>query len=140
MPAAAPCCPTHVFEDNFTGRVNMAWRVEQGQPDPHNPLMAGQYPWDGSTPFYSGTVLKDPVDSLWKSWSICTPRYAGHKWGEWDQRMAYATSEDGVRWVRPMLDGFPCLGREKSNVLLDFADGGNCFPMSVFVDLQAEPG
>ena len=93
--------PPLIFEDRFAQRRNMAWRVEPGRLDANNPLMIGEYPWDQSTPFYNGTVLKDPIDGLWKLWGITCPLYDGHDWGEWDQRMAYATSADGVHWTRP---------------------------------------
>src|SRR5579872_1192910 len=121
--------PLYFFEDNFAERRNMAWRVEPGQLA-QNPLMAGQYPWDAALPFYNGTVLKDPIDGLWKCWAIVVPEFDNYKWGEWDLRMGYATSEDGLKWVRPMLAGFPCMGHEKSNVLLDLPDGGACYQMS----------
>ena len=137
-PTTETDCPM-LFDDNFAERRNMAWRVEPGRIDPDNPLLAGKYPWDESTPFYNGTVLKDPIDGKWKLWGINYPVFAGHKWGEWDGRMGYAESDDGVHWHRPMLDGFACMGREKSNVLFDFADGGNCFQMSVLVDPEAGP-
>lgn len=130
--------PPLIFEDRFAQRRNMAWRVEPGRLDTNNPLMVGEYPWDQSTPFYNGTVLKDPIDGLWKLWGIACALYDGNDWGEWDQRMGYATSTDGVHWTRPMLEGFPCLGQERSNVLLDFPDGGSCFQMSVLVDPDAK--
>ena len=128
-----------IFQDDFCRHFDIAWRVEPGRQDPNNPLMMGEHPWDAGTPFYNGTVLKDPVDGLYKCWSIASPFETDHQWGQWDQRCAYATSEDGVHWRRPMLEGFPCLGQPTSNVLLDFADGGSCYQMSVLVDPDAEP-
>ena len=126
-----------IFEDNFCKHFDVAWRVEPGRLDPNNPLMTGELPWDEGTPFYSGTVLKDPIDGLWKCWGIAAPFEEDHQWGQWSFRCGYATSEDGVHWDRPQLDGFPCMGREKSNVLFDFADGGSCYQMSVLVDPEA---
>jgi hypothetical protein len=131
--------PPMFFDDDFMERRNMAWRVEPGRLDPHNPLLVGDLDWDGSTPIYSGTVLKDPLDGVWKMWGAAYPVFDSHKWGEWDCRLAYAVSEDGVHWTKPQLDGFPCMGRETTNVLLDFADGGNCFQASVLIDPAAEP-
>jgi len=130
--------PPVILADDFAERRNMAWRVERGTLDPNNPLLVGENPWDASTPFYNGTVLKDSIDGQWKLWGINFPPFDGHKWGEWDGRMGYAVSDDGVHWTRPMLEGFPCMGRERSNVLFDFPDGGNCFQMSVLVDPDAE--
>jgi len=131
--------PPVFFEDVFCRHFDVAWRVEPGRLDPNNPLMAGELPWDGGTPFYNGTVFKDPIDGLWKCWGIAAPFEEDHQWGKWEFRCGYATSEDGVNWERPELEGFPCMGREKSNVLFDFADGGSCYQMSVLVDADAEP-
>ncbi|MFH0962683.1 MAG: hypothetical protein V2A58_01580 [Planctomycetota bacterium] len=134
-----PATPPMIYSDNFCRHFDVAWRVEPGKLDPANPLMTGQYPWDAGTPFYNGTVLKDPVDGLFKCWSIAAPHEDNHTWGQWHLRCAYATSEDGVRWTRPQLAGFPCMGQERSNVLLDFPDGGSCYQMSVLVDPDAAP-
>src|SRR5690349_18718423 len=82
--------PLYFLEDDFVERRNMAWRVEPGQLAQNNPLMTGQYPWDGATPFYNGTVLIDPIDGLWKLWGISCPEFDNHKWGEWDFRVSYA--------------------------------------------------
>ena len=135
----SPDLPPLIFEDNFAQRRNMAWRVERGNFDPNSPLLVGEFPWNAATPFYNGTVLKDPLDGQWKLWGINYPVFDNHKWGEWDGRMGYAVSDDGVHWTCPMLEGFPCMGHEVSNVLFDFLDGGNCFQMSVLVDPDAEP-
>ena len=128
-----------ILQDDFCRHFDIAWRVEPGQQDAANPLMMGENPWDAGTPFYNGTVLRDPIDGLWKCWSIAAPYEENHQWGQWNQRCAYATSEDGVHWTRPALEGFPCMEHEKSNVLLDFPDGGSCYQMSVLVDPGAEP-
>ncbi|MFH0962682.1 MAG: hypothetical protein V2A58_01575 [Planctomycetota bacterium] len=126
-----------IFDDCFSKHCAVAWRVEPGKLDPHNPLMTGQHPWDGAHPFYLGTVLKDPIDGQWKSWGIAAPIEEPHE--QWSFRCAYATSADGVHWERPRLAGFPCLGQERTNVLMDFPDGGSCYQMSVLVDPAACP-
>lgn len=48
-------------------------RVEQGQPDPDNPLVEPEMPWDAGAVFAHGTVLRDPSDGLWKVWWASNP-------------------------------------------------------------------
>lgn len=36
--------PPIIVEDNFAERHRIAWRAEQAQPDPHDPLLEGDYP------------------------------------------------------------------------------------------------
>ena len=78
----------------------VAWRVEQGIPDANNPLLEPAMPWDAGGVFAHGTVLKDPIDNLWKAWqisaSIATPFRPG-TWRE-NRRITYLESPDGTTW------------------------------------------
>ena len=131
-------CPPMIFEDQFAEHRNIAWRVERGKPDPANPLMEPAYPWDSASPFNGGTVLLDPIDGLWKCWGLAFPHVEDFKRGEFFFSLAYAESEDGVHWTRPMLDGFPCMGQERSNALMTMEDVGKIGPISVLVHPEAE--
>ena len=139
--------PPYLFHDDFIERrmrldaqtpatKNLAWIVEPGVPDSANPLLSPAYPWDSASPFNSGTVLKDPIDGLWKCWGLAWPHT---ETGRFEHQLTYATSEDGVHWTRPMLDGFPCMGRAKSNVLLTYADLGMVGASSVIVHPHTKP-
>ena len=131
--------PPIIFEDSFAEPHSIAWRVEPGEWDSANPLIVGEHPWETACPFNAGTVLKDPLDGLWKAWGICFPHLDGFYRGQFDNRLAYFTSEDGVRWTKPQLDGFPCMGVDRSNVLLGLEDIGKCGYPSVIVHPDAEP-
>src|SRR5215831_10187194 len=83
----------------------VAWRVEQGQPDPHNPLLEPETPWDSGALFGFGTVVRDPLDGLWKAWMISNPPSIvpippGSSHFGWDARLTYFESKDGVSWQR----------------------------------------
>ena len=86
---------------------NIGWRIEQAVQEPANPLLEPKYPWDtGMFGSGHGTVLKDPIDGLFKAWlpSIeVNPDY-GKPGVHTLFRLTYAYSEDGVNWIRPELD------------------------------------
>jgi len=130
--------PPYFFEDPILRCKNIGWRVEEGVWDTHNPLMTPEYPWDSATSFSEGTVLKDPIDGLWKAWAGSYPHIEDFTVGQFDRRITYATSEDGVNWIKPQLDGFPCMGHEKSNVLLGLEDVGRAGLVTVLVHPEAE--
>lgn len=152
--------PPIFFGDDFAERVNIGWRIEPGVPDPANPLIEPKHPWDAGSPFSHGTVLIDPLDGKWKMWYVSTS-YADAD-NSFDRRLTYAESEDGVNWVRPMLDVIPFTGPpgktnkdysekagaacsreavvppcEKTNILLDHSSGGPCSFASVFLNVDA---
>src|SRR5437660_10342996 len=65
-----------LMADDFEDLEFMAWRVEPGRPDPHNPLLEPGMPWDSGGVFAHGTVLRDPIDGLWKAWQVSFPASA----------------------------------------------------------------
>lgn len=151
--------PPIFFTDDFAEHVNIGWRIEPGVPDPANPLMEPKYPWDSGCPFSHGTVLIDPFDGKWKMWYVSTP-YAEAD-NSFDRRLTCAESDDGVNWVRPMLDLVPFTGPpgktnesyweeaaapsrkaavplcDRTNILLDHSSGGSCSFASVFLNVDA---
>jgi hypothetical protein len=58
---------------DFESLQLVAWRVEPGVPDPHNPLLEPALRWDSGGIMAHGTVLRDPIDGLWKAWQVSTP-------------------------------------------------------------------
>ena len=133
MSTSAKEIPFLIGED-FVQRRNVAWRVELGEPDPENPLLEPEMPWDNDHPFLHGTVLRDPIDGLWKAWGAAAAHdpYRYHA-----RRLAYLESEDGVRWRRPELELCPYGEHKRTNILLDVDSGGNLSCMSVIVNPDA---
>ncbi len=122
-----------ILHDDFVERHNIAWRGERAQTDHNNPVLWPEYPWDAGATFTHGTALRDPIDGLYKMWHLSTPRFFH------DRQLTYACSEDGVNWVKPMLDIYPCDGHEKTNILIGSRMAGQVSQVSVFIHPEAEP-
>src|SRR5436190_24119498 len=71
--AAATARMPLLMPDDFSEMNLTAWRVELGAPDPQNPLIEGEMPWDAGGVGIHGSVFKDPLDQLWKAYLVCTP-------------------------------------------------------------------
>ena len=99
----------------------VAWRVEQGIPDTNNPLLEPEMPWDAGGVFAHGTVLKDPIDNLWKAWQISASLATPFRPGTWreNRRITYLESSDGTTWYRPDLTLFPWQDHEHTNIIMD---------------------
>jgi len=134
-----------LMPDDFESLKLAAWRIEEGAPDPHNPLLEPAMPWDAGGIMGHGTVLHDPIDGLWKAWQVSTPEETeldGLKsLHEARRRLTYLESRDGVKWHRPMLSLVSWPGHPKTNILLDFDSGGTAQYASVMIDAsnKAEP-
>ena len=112
-----------LMPDDFEDLHMVAWRVEQGQPDPHNPLVEPKMPWDLGNVMGHGTVLHDPIDGRWKAWQISTPvsEPKPGRPGVWtaDYRLTYLESDDGVNWRRPELSLVKWPGYAHTNILMN---------------------
>lgn len=111
-----------LMADDFEDLDFVAWRIEPGIPDPHNPLLEPEMPWDSGGVFGHGTVLRDPIDGLWKAWQVSFPAVAKPEKfdGRWFQaRITYLESNDGVRWRRPKMKHVLWNGTEESNIVID---------------------
>ena len=108
---------------DFSDMEMVAWRVEQGQSDSHNPLVAPKFPWDIGSVMGHGTVLHDPIDGRWKAWQISNPMATQppNRPGVWlaDDRLTYLESDDGVNWRRPELSIVKWPGYKGTNILMD---------------------
>ena len=134
--------------DDFEDMDMVAWRVEQGRPDPHNPLVEPKMPWDLGAVLSCGTVLRDPIDGKWKAWQISTPPATREPKnpGIWysDRRLTYLDSDDGVRWRRPELTVVKWPGYGHTNILIDMwcgyasvnIDPGREWPYEMFMLLN----
>ncbi len=128
--------PPMFFQDDFVEHNLVAWRIEPGELDPNNPLLEPKYPWDTPAPCIGhGTVLKDPLDGVYKAWTcaIGQPTLAGKP--SHPMRLTYACSEDGVHWDRPELDVLSFEQYERTNLLFH----GKTSYASVFVDPESNP-
>ncbi len=126
-----------LMAEDFVEKHNVAWRIEEAQEESANPLMEPEFPWESAAVFSHGTVLKDPVDGLWKAWYISAQQTTLQSSAE--RRLCYAESEDGVHWIRPRLSICSYPGHSKTNILLDIQSGGSSQHASVIIHPNAPP-
>ncbi len=121
QPKAALKALPFLMPEDFDDLDFMAWRVEPGRPDPHNPLLEPAMPWDSGSVFAHGTLLRDPIDNLWKAWNVSIPApMPDHYDSRWFQALlTYLESEDGVRWRRPSLSLRKWPGHPENNIIMD---------------------
>lgn len=127
-----------LMPDNFDSLLLVSWRVETGVQDSHNPLLEPAMPWDLGGVMAHGTVLRDPIDGLWKAWQVSTP---AEKWlnglraeHEKQRRLTYLESKDGIHWYRPKLPFVKWPGHDSTNIILDLNSGGTAVYASVIVN------
>jgi hypothetical protein len=148
VPLAAGEAPTRMpllMPDDFAELRLCGWRVEPGMPDPHNPLIEGEMPWDRGGVGIHGSVFKDPIDKRWKAYLVCTPaeelpekqpENQGEPWASENhshRRVCLFESDDGLKWTRPLLSNVPFAGHKKTNILFDVDQGVSAYS-SVLVE------
>ena len=73
------------------------------------PLINPTEPWEGNSVYIYGTVLKnEPVGSNYRMW------YTSYTAGNY--YLCYATSTDGINWVRPKLGLIDFKGSKQNNI------------------------
>jgi hypothetical protein len=132
-----------LMPDDFSDLHLCGWRVELGQQDPANPLVEGEFPWERGGVGIHGTVLKDPIDGLFKAWVVCTPgEETSEGWPDgWssvandrDRCICYFESTDGVKWEKPLLSNVSYGSHERTNLIFSSAKFGLQAYASVLVD------
>jgi hypothetical protein len=134
-----------LMPDDFSELALCAWRVELGTPDPENPLIEGEMPWDRGGVGDHGSVFVDPITGKWKAYLECTPaeefpenqpENQGKSWNSENahfRRVCLFESEDGLHWTRPMLSNVKYGLHEKTNIIFDIDEGTSGYA-SIFVD------
>ncbi len=130
-----------LMPDDFAELRLCGWRVEPGTPDPQNPLIEGEMPWDRGGVGIHGSVFKDPLTGRWKAYLVCTPaeEMPENRDKPWEsenaaqRRVCLFESDDGVHWTRPQLVNVPFAGHKKTNILFDVSEGVSAYS-SVLVD------
>jgi hypothetical protein len=113
-----------LFVDDFLIAGTDLERVyHQAEYHPACPLVKPEHPWESNAKgaaamVFSDGVWFDPADRLFKMW------YMAGYWGP----LAYAFSEDGIRWTKPRLDVVA-----GTNIVLDAPRGST----TVWLDREA---
>ena len=133
----------HLFLDlhDLTRVERLHRRVHQPQRHADNPILRGDNPWETVASLY-GTVLYDAAESRFRMWYLTGPYSAGMVQVRGRQALGnitllgYATSEDGVRWDKPVLNQLDIEGSTANNLI----DVGrtNCEGFAVLFD-EDEP-
>lgn len=116
MDSASTC--RHVFFDLVdVERLDFAEQVvEQATKHPLNPVLdvGGMYEWDSgqASPWAMRGIAYDDLDGLFKCWYNGTDTRSSPRW--WSA--GYATSTDGVRWVKPHLGMHEYNGNGDNNI------------------------
>jgi hypothetical protein len=143
-PASAQRMPL-LMPDDFSDLHLVGWRVELGVPDSANPLIEGEMPWDAGGVGIHGSVFRDPIDSLWKAYLVCTPaeefpdKLPENRARPWasenaaQRRVCLFESSDGVHWRRPMLENVPFGKHQRTNIIFDVKEGVSAYS-SILID------
>ncbi len=116
---AVPASPFNVgsLAQLFVDRVlvrearGIAFTLHPAEKHPDNPLVVADRPWESWRLESYGTVLHDEDDGIFKMW-YWSPSSPGYAIGVEDVRQPltlYATSEDGVKWEKPLVGTVPAL-------------------------------
>jgi len=92
---------------------NIRREVQQAQKHEGNPIITREYPWEARHATIYGSVLRDEARGVFRMWYNAYGEDYYNK-----QVMAYAESEDGVNWVKPMMDVRTWEGYERTNILM----------------------
>ncbi|GAA3413120.1 hypothetical protein ACFFNY_01160 [Paenibacillus hodogayensis] len=82
-----------------------------------NPILCRDKPWEGDMAFSPWVIWDDDL-RLFRMWYECFS--LSHYWKRGNDPiywMCYAESEDGIHWIKPLLDVCPFPGYEKTNVV-----------------------
>lgn len=142
--AVEPARMPLLMPDDFSDLHLTGWRVEPAAPDPANPLIEGEMPWDAGGVGIHGSVFQDAVAGGWKAYLVCTPaedfperqpENQGKPWASENhahRRVCLFESEDGVHWTRPELDNVPFGEHAKTNIVFDVNDGVSAYSSILF--------
>ena len=114
----------YIIED-LTGATKV---LNQPVKHPKNPLMIRDKPWERDDPDYT-TVIYDQAEGIFKMW------YAMHvpdRKLDSEQVLGYATSKDGLRWTKPIVNK-----RDKTNIVFHSKIPGFLAP-GIFKDPVAQ--
>ncbi len=128
QPLELPSTQRQLFvDDHLIETIDGLTRVvHQATRHPENPILRREKPWEQFRVMVYGTVIYDEDEKLFRMWYTVMPHdntqpavtINGKNRVPWVTLMAYATSEDGVHWNRPILEQLDFNGNGKQNNLV----------------------
>ena len=100
----------------------ISWTPYEG-----NPIMVKTEPWEKDAP-HPCKIFYDEEDGIWKMWYLGLKDHITHQYF-----LMYATSEDGIEWVKPKLGLVKDAAGNDTNMIID----GKF--TTVYKDLEADP-
>ena len=121
-----------LFIDDYwiASSENITTTLHQPTKHPDNPLIRGDVSWE-QNPYCFGTVIYDVEESLFKIW------YMSYNYGravEERTPILYATSIDGIQWMRPNIGLFDFQGSTENNIVLTNYGYHDLYSPSVIYD------
>ncbi len=116
----------HLFFDDLEieSIQNLKRVVNQPAKHPDNPVLRREHPWEEFRVQVYGTMLFDPDEQLFKAWYMNIPKTPTEKITVGGQRrpghatlLSYATSQDGVKWNKPVLNLVDYEGSTENNMI-----------------------
>jgi len=112
-------------DEHITRIVNLRRVVNQPVEHEANPVLKPEKPWEMGGVSNYGTMLYDERESLFKFWYLTIPGCGekemitmdGKQWPSNRTLLCYATSRDGVDWIRPELGQVDYEGSKANNIL-----------------------
>jgi len=100
--------------------VEDRWKLERVlQPPikhPATPVLKCDKPWEGAT-IYGANVIWDEERSLYRMWYGSYSNRALHEGDPWLYYIAYAESDDGIHWEKPLMDICPRGEHKRTNIV-----------------------
>jgi hypothetical protein len=103
---------THTFirTDIVADQYNVERVVIPATKNPSNPVLIPDRPWEGMNARLYGTAIYDDEEDLFKMW------YISNHYPDKQVYMMYATSRDGLNWVKPNLGIVDYKGSRANNI------------------------
>ena len=91
----------------------MRRQIRPPQKHAGNPILTEDYPWENCHLAIYGSVLPDEQRGVLRMWynAFADPYFE-------NQMMAYAESQDGIQWTKPMMEHVTWPGHEKTNLVM----------------------
>lgn len=119
----------HFLIERFTG----AARLRLHHPERREIALVHDAPWEGSGTGYH-KIFRDGgrFRMYYKAWSLKNPKQPSKL------HIAYAESDDGIRWTKPDLGLIEFQGSHRNNILLAEVHGGIAHDFSPFLDTNPQ--
>ncbi|MED5447569.1 MAG: hypothetical protein VYA62_05035, partial [Planctomycetota bacterium] len=111
--------PWQLFVDDslVAEKTNVVRAYHSFTKDPGNPVLSPDKPWEGGRSYLYGTVLPHEAGDGYRMWYQSYNEQADFG-GRRGYGNAYATSKDGINWVKPNLGVFAWKNSTRNNMFL----------------------